>query len=134
MEQARVRQTEMPRAAMPRDSSRSEAIVWGVAFGLAAIFAAGQILTVLAAAPAAIAFHTQTEAVPWLVRIAESIGPTGIFLGLAAVDGAILALCAWLARRYWVGFIYLPPVLYLGFGIVVLWLLLANAVLWVLRT
>ncbi len=123
-------QTDMPRLALPRDADRSEAIVWGFAIGLACIFALGQILTVLAAAPAAIAFHSEAGGTPWFVVAASSAGWFGLLLSLIILDALILGGCLWLARRYWIGFAYLPPVLYLGTGTLILWLLLSQAVAW----
>jgi hypothetical protein len=44
-------------------------------------------------------------------------GPSGwILLGL--VDGLIFGACAWLARRFWLGLLFLPPVLFAIGGIV----------------
>lgn len=124
----RNRQTEMPRAALPRDPARSESIVWGIAYALAALFALGQMLFVLTAAPAAIAFHREAETTSWFVDAASAVGPAGLVVILLALDALIMALFMRLARRHWIGFAYLPPVLYLGIGTVVVGLLLAQAV------
>jgi hypothetical protein len=122
----------MPRAALPRDSSRSEDIIWGMAFALALLFAIGQVLTVLAAAPAAIAFHNEAGGTPWFVEMAAALGPTGLTISLVIIDAAVFALFAWLAKRYWIGFVYLPPLMFLGIGTVAIWMLVANAVSWVI--
>lgn len=128
----RGNQTEMPRIGLPRRSDRTSSIVWGTAIALAVLFAGGQILTVLAAAPAAIAFHGQTGNVPWFVSFVDAIGVVGLFALLSLTDVIVLAGCLWLARRYWAGFAFLPPVLYLGLGSIALWLLVGSAVTWIL--
>lgn len=125
-------QTAMPRAALPRDADRSQTIVVGIAIALAVLFAAGQMVTVLAASPAAIAFHREAGAAPWFVTFVQSIGWFGVLAFLSVLDAAILAAFMWLAQRYWVGFAFLPPLLYLGTGAVMLWLLVAKAVSWVI--
>lgn len=128
----RGNQTEMPRIGLPRRSDRTSAIVWGSAIALAVLFASGQMVTVLAAAPAAIAFHSQAGNIPWFVGFVDAIGALGFFALLGAIDLAILGGFLWLARKYWAGFAFVPPLLYLGLGSVVLWLLVGNAVAWVL--
>lgn len=129
----RGRQTNMPRGALPRDNQHVESVIWGLAIFLALLFAAGQVFTVLAAAPAAVAFYAETGAMPAFVGVVSVLGPVGLAALLAVLDGLLLVLFVWLARRYWVGLVFLPPMLYLGIGSVVLWLLvsdmLASAVL-----
>lgn len=120
--------TGMPRASLPRDARQAEAVVWGIAFALATVFAIGQILTVLAVAPAAIAFHETNGGAPALVSLAEQAGPLVIGLVLGIVDLLIFALFVWLARVYWIGFVYLPPLLYLGLGSAVIWMLVSGVV------
>ncbi len=125
------RQTGMPRAALPRDSAHSESIVWGVGYALAGLFAVGQIVTVLAAAPAAIALGAeQAGARAGFIGLLAALGPTGLLLMLAAIDVAVFALLVYLARRHWVGFIFLAPVLYLGIGTVLLWPMFLQLITW----
>lgn len=127
----RDRQTGMPRAALPRDATHSESIVWGVAYALAGLFAAGQIVTVLAAAPAAIALNSGQGGVgSGFIAFVAALGPTGLLLLLAVIDIAIFALLVYLARRHWIGFIFLAPVLYLGVGTVLLWPMFLQAITW----
>lgn len=125
-------QTEMPRIGLPRRSDRTSSIVWGVAIVLAVLFAMGQIFTVLAAAPAAIAFHREAGNAPWFVTFVDTIDWIGLLALLTVIDAAILGGFLWLARRYWAGFAFVPPVVYLGVGSVMLWLLVGNAVSWIL--
>lgn len=127
----RGQHTSMPRAALPRGSERSESIVWGMAYGIAALFALGQVLFVLTAAPAAIAFHRETGSVNAFVSAVAAIGAPGLIALLLAVDALILATFIRLARRHWIGFAYVPPLLYFGIGTVVVWLLVADALWWI---
>lgn len=122
----RGRQTDMPRASLPRDHRRAESVIWGLAIALAIVFALGQVLTVLAAAPAVVAFHAEAGDTPAFVSWAARIGPVGLGAVLGIIDAVVLAGCLWLARRYWIGIAFLPPVLYLGIGSVVLWLLVSG--------
>ena len=120
-------QTQAPRAALPQDPGPTSILVWIAAAVLAAIFALGQIATVLAAAPAAIAYYAGAGAeLTGFVAFVDSIGPVLFGMLLVVVDAVIFALCAWLGRKTWIGFAFLPPVLYLGLGSVALWLLLAG--------
>lgn len=129
--EGRGNQTEAPRAVMPKFGT-SDSVIWGVAIAIAALFAAGQIFTVLAAAPASVAFHREVGQIPWFVGAIERIGWLGIIAGLGAFDAAVLAGFIWLARRHWIGFAFIPPIMYLGSGAIVLWLLLANPLKWVI--
>lgn len=121
-------QTEMPRAALPRDPERSESVIWVLSIALAAVFGIGQIVTVLATAPAVIAVYRDGATMPAFVAFVAAIGPLGIAAFLLAIDAAVLAAFILLARRYWVGFAFLPPVLYLGIGSIVLWLLVSHVI------
>lgn len=123
----RERQANMPRGALPRDYEHVESVIWGLAIFLSLVFAFGQIFTVLAAAPAVVAFYAEAGDVPGIVSLASSLGPLGMALLLVILDLLILALFLWLAKRYWIGLAFIPPVLYLGIGAVILWMLLAQA-------
>jgi hypothetical protein len=124
-------QTEAPRALLPHDP-RAGSVMWTVTLLMAVLFAGGHVLIVLAAAPAAIAFHGQVGTLPWFVAFAKSAGWFGMFVALTIYDIIILAGSVWMARRHWVGFAFLPPVLYLGSAAIMLWLLLGEAVKWVI--
>lgn len=119
--------TEMPRT-LPRDSQRSETVIWAFALGLAAVFAIGQIITVLITVPAVIAFH-QDATLPPVVSLAQSLGPIGIGAALAIVDAVLLIALVLMARRHWIGLVFVAPMLYLGLGSVVLWLLVSEVIL-----
>lgn len=116
----------MPRVALPRDHRRAESVIWGLAIGLALLFAVGQVLTVLAAAPAVVAFYSEAGGMPPFVGWASVLGPVGLAALLGLIDAGLLGLFVWLGRRYWVGLAFVPPVLYLGIGSVVLWLLVSG--------
>lgn len=120
--------TGMPRAALPHDVGRAKAVVWGMAVALGALFAIGQIVTVLAVAPAAIAYHAENGGAPAFVMFAASVGPFALAALLVVADALLLGLFLWLARRYWLGFAYVPPMLYLGLGSILIWLLVSGVV------
>ena len=121
----------MPRAGLPRDSARSESVIRGVAYLLAIVFAAAQVLTILAAAPASIALSMHQAGAPTgIIALLDTLGPTGIFLSLAAIDLSILYVLVRLARRHWIGFVFLAPMLYLGIGFVVLWPMFVEVIKW----
>lgn len=123
----RGRQTDMPRAVLPGQSS--ESVIWVLSFVLAAAFALGQILTVLAIAPAVIAFYGDVSEMPAFVAFFAAIGPVGIMAFLVAIDAAVMAVFVLMARRHWIGLAFLPPVLYLGIGSIVLWLLVSRVIM-----
>ena len=114
--------------ALPADSARAEAVVWGVAFAVSTVFAVGQIVTVLAVAPAMIAYHGANGGAMWAVETAAALGPVLIGVSLGVVDLAIFALFVWLARRYWIGLAYVPPLIFIGLGSIVIWSLVSGAI------
>jgi hypothetical protein len=90
------------------------------------VFAAGQIVTVLAVAPAAVSYHQGNPPAPAMVAMAAAMGPLLIAVALAAIDALVFGAFVLMARRYWIGFAYLPPMIYLGLGSVVIWLLASG--------
>lgn len=120
----RERHSGMPRA-LPSHPERSANVVWVIAALLAVVFAFGQVLGVATAAPMAIAYH-DTGVVPWFVGFAARLGVAGLVAVLLVLDAVVLAVFVWLARRHWIGFAYVPPMLYLGIGVVIVWLLVAE--------
>lgn len=120
--------TKAPRSGLPSNPHRARTVVWVMATGLAAVFAVGQLITVLAAAPAAIAYYEGVTA-PAFVAFADSLGFFWFATSLVMTDVLMFVACIALARRYWIGFAYVPPVLYLGLGAVQLWLLVSDAML-----
>lgn len=106
--------------------------MWTVALLMALLFAGGHVLIVLAAAPAAIAFHGQVGSMPGFVSFANSAGWFGLLVAVSIYDLVVLVGCLWLARHQWVGFAFLPPMIYLGSAAIMLWLLLGEAVKWII--
>lgn len=131
MTDAGAKQTQAPRALLPHDP-RAGSVMWSITLLMAVLFAGGHVLIVLAAAPAAIAFHGQVGTLPWFVGFAESAGWLGLLAVLTVYDGLVLAGSLWLARHHWVGFAFLPPMIYLGSAAIMVWLLLGEAVKWVI--
>lgn len=117
-------QTQAPRTALPHDTHRTNSVIWGVAVALGALFAIGQIITLLAIAPAAIAYDSDGNA---FIGFVNALGPIGFGAVLSLLDLALFALFAWLGRRHWIGFVFLPPVMYLGIGTLILGMLLSDA-------
>jgi hypothetical protein len=102
-----------------------------MAYGLSALFALGQVLFVLTAAPAAIAFHRETGSMQGFVSAVAAIGPTGLIFVLLVIDALLMVVFTRLARHHWIGFAYLPPLLFFGIGTLVVGLLLAPAMSWI---
>ena len=108
-------QTKMPRAALPRSGESGDAIIMLVAFGVASLFVAVQIGFAIVFTPVMIAvFNGAGLALTPALAVAESLGPIGLFVCLAIFDAVVFALCAWAARRYWIGLLFLPPAIYLA--------------------
>jgi len=105
----------MPRAALPRSGESGDAIVMLVALGVSSLFVAVQIGFAIVFTPVMLALFEGAN-IPFtpFLAIADTLGPLGIFLILAAFDALVFAACAWAARRYWVGLLFLPPAIYLA--------------------
>lgn len=120
-------QTQAPRTALPHDTHRTSSVIWGVAVAVGALFAIGQIITLLAVAPAAIAYDNINRNA--FVEFVNALGPFGFGAVLSVIDLGLFALFAWLGRRHWIGFVFLPPLMYLGIGTLILGMLLSDALL-----
>ncbi len=113
--EGRGSQTQMPRAALPRSGDSGDAIIMLIAFGVASLFVAVQIGFAIAFTPVMLAlFSNAGLPLPPLLAAAQGIGPLGIFFVLAVLDAVVFGVCAWAARRYWVGLLFLPPAIYLA--------------------
>ncbi len=108
-------QTTPPRAGMPRSGERSEAVVFWIAFGVSSLFVAVQIGFAITFVPVMLGlFQGAGLELPPMLALAQSLGPIGIFVALGVFDAIVYALCAWAARKYWVGLLFLPPAIYLA--------------------
>ena len=108
-------QTQMPRAALPRTGENADAYILWTAFGVASLFVAVQIGFATTFTPVMLGwFEKAGLELPALLALAQSLGPVGIVITLSVVDLAIFVACAWAARRYWIGMLFLPPAIYLA--------------------
>jgi len=105
----------MPRSALPRSGDSGETIVMLVALLVSSLFVAVQIGFAIVFTPVMLAlFSGANLPLPAFLSIADSLGPLGIVLVLAVFDAVVFAACAWAARRYWVGLLFVPPAIYLA--------------------
>lgn len=117
------RQARMPRSALPSNAPSVFAVVFWVAFCVSTILVVGQIALVLSVTPAVLRVaQSAGTALPPPLGIAEALGPWGLLFGFAIGDALVFALFAWLARRYWVGLLFVPPILYLAGAFGALWI------------
>jgi hypothetical protein len=118
----RGQQTVAPRSGLPSKApSRFDVVFW-IAFGVSTMLVVGQVAFILSFTPVVLQLaHTSGAAVPAALAFAGDLGPLGIFLLFALGDAAIFALFAWFGRRYWVGLLFVPPILYLAGSFGALW-------------
>jgi hypothetical protein len=118
----RGQQNQAPRSGLPRNTpSRFDVVFW-IAFGVSTLMVVGQIAFILSFTP--IVLHmaaTSGIALPGALAFANAIGPVGLFLLFAIGDALVFALFTWFGRRYWVGLLFVPPLLYLAGAFGALW-------------
>lgn len=108
-------QTKMPRAALPRSGESGDAIIMLVATGVGMLFAAVQIAFAMTLTPLMIALYERAQIpLPRLLSVADSLGVVWLFVVLAVLDTAVFFLCVWLAKRYWIGLLFAPPMIYVA--------------------
>jgi hypothetical protein len=99
--------------ALPRTEHTVDAVFW-IAFGLSTLFVIAQISFAVAFVPMMLyAYETAGLKVPLLLGIADTLGPFGIPALLAVGDALVFAGFVWAARRWWLGLLFIPPLLYL---------------------
>lgn len=120
--EGRGHQVEPPRTGLPKNTpTRFDVVLW-VAFGVSTVLVIGQIGFILSFTPVVLAMAEKTgNALPAMLAIAHSLGPIGMFLILAIGDALVFALFAWLARRYYIGLVFIPSILYLAGAFGALW-------------
>lgn len=105
--------TGMPRAALPRSDSTVDVVFW-IAFVVSALFAIAQVAFAIAFVPVMLyAFETAELATPFALTVADRLGPFGIVVVLSVCDIATFALFALVARKYWTGLLFIPPLIYM---------------------
>ena len=119
----RGQQTDAPRIGLPRKTpSRFDVVFW-IAFGVSTLLVIGQVAFILSFTPVVLGLaHRSGTVVPHALSIAGSLGPIGLFLLISIGDALVFAVFTWFARRYWIGLLFVPPILYLAGGFGALWL------------
>jgi len=120
-------QTEAPRVGLPRTTPSSFGVVFWIAFAVSTLLVAGQIGFVLSFTPVAVRVAATTgTALPPGLQLASDLWPFGLFAVLAVGDALVFALFAWFARRYWIGLLFVPSILYLAGAFGALWIFAAE--------
>ena len=126
----RRKQTVMPRTSLPKDTPSTYAVVFWVAFAVSTLLVGGQIAFILGLTPIVLGIVERSGAhIPRALVYARSLGPIGMFVLLAAGDALVFAAFALLARKYWVGLLFVPPILYLAGAMGALWVYAAEVML-----
>lgn len=111
--------TGIPRAGLPRDD-RTVGIVFWIGFGVSALFIAAQLVFVIGYVPVMLyAYDDAGLKIPALLALGGALGPLWTPVVLGAFDVALFAAFAQAARRYWIGLLFIPPLLYLLMAFVV---------------
>jgi len=122
-----AKQSTMPRSALPTGTPSSFAVVFWVAFGVSTILVVGQIAFIMSLTPVVLGMAERTStALPPLLSVASSMGAVGLFLFFAIGDALLFLVFALLARRYWIGLLFVPPILYLAGAFGALWIFAAE--------
>jgi len=117
------RQARMPRSALPTQMPSDFAVVFWVAFGVSTLLVVGQIAFVMSITPAVLRVAENAgRALPSILVLVRDLGPIGLFTAFAIGDALVFAAFAWLARRYWIGLLFVPPILYLAGAFGALWI------------
>lgn len=103
----------MPRPALLRRGATVDPVFW-IAFAVSTLFVAAQIAFTVAFVPVMLfAYREAGLELPWLLGVADALGPLGIIFTLAILDALVFAVFAWASKRYWLGLLFIPPLLYL---------------------
>lgn len=103
----------MPRGTLLRSGRDNDPVFW-IAFGVSTLFVIAQIAFAVAYVPVMLfAYETAGLELPWLLAAADALGVVGIPLFLGIVDAIVFAVFVLAARRYWMGLVFVPPLLYL---------------------
>jgi hypothetical protein len=123
----RGQQTEAPRTGLPRKTPSRFGVVFAIAFGVSALLSTGQIAFILSFTPIVLSMAEQAgHALPAGLQLAHDIGPIGLFAFFTIADSLLFAVFAWFAKRYWVGLLFVPSILYLAGGFGALWVFAAE--------
>jgi hypothetical protein len=120
-------QSKAPRVGLPSTSPSQFSVVFWIAFALSTVLVVGQIAFILSFTP--IVLHAAAKAgaaLPTGLAVAQALGPVGLFLLFAIGDALVFALFAWFAKRYWIGLLFVPPIIYLAGAFGALWVFAAE--------
>ena len=125
--EVRGRQSEAPRSGLPRRTpSRFDVVFW-IAFAVSFVLVVGQVAFVMSFTPIVLNVAEKSgQVVPAALRFAGDLGPFGLFALLSLCDAVTFATFVWFARRYWVGLLFVPSILYLAGAFGALWIYIAQ--------
>jgi hypothetical protein len=123
----RGQQTVAPRTGLPTRTPSDFAVVFWIAFAVSTLLVVGQIAFILSFTPVALRFAESNGATLGAgLELAQALGPVGLLLVFAIGDALIFALFAWVARRYWVGLLFVPSILYLAGAFGAMWVFASS--------
>lgn len=123
----RGQQTDAPRVGLPRTTpSRFDVVFW-IAFGVSTLLVVGQVAFILSFTPIVLGMALASgQTLPAGLQFAHDLGPFGLFALFSIGDALVFAVFVWFARRYWIGLLFVPPILYLAGGFGALWVFAAE--------
>jgi len=125
----RGQQTDAPRVGLPRTPSSFDVVFW-IAFGVSTLLVVGQVAFILSFTPIVLGMaESAGSALPAGLQMAKALGPIGLFALFSIGDAIVFAIFAWFARHYWIGLLFVPPILYLAGGFGALWIFAAEIAL-----
>jgi hypothetical protein len=126
--EGRGQQTEAPRTGrLPRSTPSTFSVVFWIAFAVSTLLVVGQIAFILSFTPIVLRMAEAAGAtLPRSLQLASQIGPAGLFALFAIGDALVFALFAWMAKRYWIGLLFVPAILYLAGAFGALWIFAAE--------
>lgn len=123
----RGQQTEAPRVGLPRTLPTRFDVVFWIAFAVSTLLVVGQIGFILTFTPVVVRMaETAGRTLPPALQFASDLWPLGLFALFAIGDALVFALFAWFARRYWIGLLFVPSILYLAGAFGALWVFAAQ--------
>lgn len=105
----------MPRSSLMQSYQDADAMTVFIAQGIALFFTLSELAFTLAFVPAILrVYENQGIELPAVLQFASFLDWWGLSIVVLSLNALIFWLCAWAAQKYWVGIVYVPPVIYLG--------------------
>ena len=124
----RGHQTEAPRVGLPRKTPTRYTVVFWIAFVVSTVLVAGQVAFILSFTPIVLRLAERAgTTLPAGLQLARDLGVIGLFALFTIGDGLVFAFFAWLAKRHWIGLLFVPCILYLAGAFGALWVFAAQA-------